>query len=155
MRRVALPVLVTLSLLWVLAIAGAPVAARNQHAPVVLTGAAVYAVGAAICHQKPERSFHSAGGQWAVCARCTGLYVGGTVGLLLWALWRRTDRPSPLDTRGFRRALIVCAIPTLLTVVTAAIGWWDPSNVVRSVFAVPLGAAAGTVIAAVAAGDLR
>ena len=36
--------------------------------------AAVYAVGALICHQRPERSFHWDGAQLAVCARCTGIY---------------------------------------------------------------------------------
>ena len=35
-----------------------------------------------VCHQRPERSFHVAGVQLPVCARCTGLYVSGAAGAL-------------------------------------------------------------------------
>ena len=36
------------------------------------------------CHQIPGRSFHLLGEPIAVCHRCTGLYVGFTLGVLLW-----------------------------------------------------------------------
>lgn len=39
---------------------------------------------APVCHQIPERSFHLFGEPLAACARCTGLYVGFTVGVALW-----------------------------------------------------------------------
>lgn len=32
--------------------------------------------GFGLCHQFPERSFDFAAVQWAVCARCSGIYVG-------------------------------------------------------------------------------
>ena len=35
----------------------------------------VYQLGSLICHQRPERSFHLAGVQMPVCARCFGLYA--------------------------------------------------------------------------------
>src|SRR5687767_6864982 len=37
---------------------------------------AVYGAFGRVCHQIPERSFHVVGQPLAVCARCTGLYVG-------------------------------------------------------------------------------
>ena len=44
--------------------------------------AVIFAVGAVICHQRPERSFFLDGHQLPVCARCTGLYLSGAIGLL-------------------------------------------------------------------------
>lgn len=35
------------------------------------------------CHQKSDRSFFYHGWQFPVCARCTGLYLGYLLGLLL------------------------------------------------------------------------
>ena len=37
-----------------------------------------------ICHQIPERSFHVLGEPLGACHRCTGLYVGFTLGVLAW-----------------------------------------------------------------------
>lgn len=37
-----------------------------------------------VCHQIPERSFHWLGAPLAACHRCTGLYVGFTLGVALW-----------------------------------------------------------------------
>ena len=39
-----------------------------------------------ICHQIPERSFHLFGEPLAVCHRCTGLYLGFTLGVAAWPL---------------------------------------------------------------------
>ena len=36
----------------------------------------MYGIGAFICHQLPERSFHLGGFQIPVCARCLGIYAG-------------------------------------------------------------------------------
>jgi uncharacterized membrane protein len=38
---------------------------------------------ALICHQQAERSFVLFGGSVAVCARCLGIYLGATAGLLV------------------------------------------------------------------------
>jgi uncharacterized membrane protein len=38
---------------------------------------------ALVCHQQPERSFILFGGAVAVCARCLGIYVGATIGLVM------------------------------------------------------------------------
>jgi uncharacterized membrane protein len=123
--------------------------------------AAVYSVGAFICHQRPERSFHRKGAQLPVCARCTGLYLGGTLGALGWiALAGARRSPTPPSRRMAtapvaRRALAVAAIPTAITIATAWIGLWDPGNLVRAAIALPLGASIGAIVSAVAAGDLR
>ncbi|MCL2402979.1 MAG: DUF2085 domain-containing protein [Coriobacteriia bacterium] len=41
-----------------------------------VTSEALNIFGFGLCHQFPERSFDFAGVLWAVCARCSGIYVG-------------------------------------------------------------------------------
>lgn len=36
------------------------------------------------CHQRPDRSFFFCGKQFPVCARCTGVFIGEILGLLLF-----------------------------------------------------------------------
>jgi hypothetical protein len=47
------------------------------------------------------------------------------------------------------------ALPTLATVATAWLGLWDPGNLMRATLALPLGAVAGGLVAAVSARDLE
>ena len=97
--------------------------------------------------------------QLPVCARCLGLYGGGALGVLMWiavaGLGRRASARSAAWHARVRTVLIAAAIPTLVTVVTAWLDVWDPGNVVRATLALPLGAAAGAVVAAVSARDLE
>src|SRR5262245_28340583 len=96
--------------------------------------AAVYAAGALVCHQRPERSFYLAGAQLPVCARCLGLYVGGLLGAITWVMVaglgaRPSDRAQRvLQPRILRTTLVWAALPTMVTVITAAVGVWDPPN---------------------------
>ncbi len=55
-------------------------------------------IGYAICHQIPERSFHLAGHKLPLCARCTGTYLGVTLGFLSIALLRRWRAGEMLST---------------------------------------------------------
>jgi uncharacterized membrane protein len=122
------------------------------RASALVTGV-VYAIGALICHQRPERSFHWADAQLPVCARCTGLYVGAALGAFLWlALARRYRSPQ---RRAVLMSLIVAGTPTAFTALTAWVGGFDPPNVWRAGLAVPLGLVAGAVVAAVASGELK
>ena len=116
-----------------------------------------YAVGSVICHQLPERSFFVDGRQLPVCARCTGLYLSGAAGFLGW-LAMKLARGWPRIAVSARAALTIvlgAGIPTAISYVSGLAGVWDGSNAARAVLAVPLGAAAGAVVAAVATKDLR
>ena len=62
-----------------------------------IAAAAVYAAGSLVCHQRPERSFHLAGAQLPVCARCLGLYVGGFVGAIAWVLMAGVGAVNPIS----------------------------------------------------------
>jgi uncharacterized membrane protein len=113
--------------------------------------ALAYAAGSLVCHQIPERSFHIGGAQLPVCARCTGLYLGAAAGALFWlALSRRR-----LTIPRARTVLAIAAIPTVMTLVLAWAGWWDASNAVRAVTALPLGISGGAIVLAGVSGNLR
>lgn len=175
-RPLALAALVLVTGLWIAALVTAPLvepwnggtleprhpgtqAPRHPGTQEALSSA-VYAAGSLVCHQRPDRSFHVDGAQLPVCARCLGLYVGGLGGALAWAWFAgvgRRARPradATARSQAPRRALVLAAIPTIATVATATLGWWDPDNVVRALAAVPLGTAIGGCLAAAAAGDL-
>ncbi len=129
----------------------------------------LFAVGSVICHQLPERSFFLDGRQLPVCARCTGLYLSGAAGLAGWwaAKLLRGWRPQPLPPASAPWAaaggqgrwavglLLIVAAPTVVSYLTGVLGVWDGSNITRAALAVPLGVAAGAVVAAVSTKDLR
>jgi uncharacterized membrane protein len=48
-----------------------------------------HAIGYAVCHQIPARSFHLAGQPLPLCARCTGIYLGALLGIVGMTLMRR------------------------------------------------------------------
>lgn len=100
----------------------------------------MYQAAGLICHQRPERSFHLAGAQLPVCGRCLGLYVSGAFGAL--AAWLASRR---ISTKNGRVALVLAAIPTALTVSLEFLGLAHPTNLVRAVSALPLGAAAAWI----------
>jgi uncharacterized membrane protein len=117
----------------------------------------VYAAGAVVCHQLPDRSFFWNGHQLPVCARCTGLYVSAGVALLAWPAIKlsRAWRPLTISPALALRVLAIAAVPTVVTYLTGVSGVWDGSNLARAVLAIPLGAAAGATVAAVFTKDLR
>jgi uncharacterized membrane protein len=121
----------------------------------------VYLAGSLVCHQQPERSFHRDGAQLPVCARCLGLYVGAGLGVLGWLLLAGAGaaaQPSAsplLRANVLKRTLVGAALPTVITVALAWSGVWDADNLVRAVFALPLGGVIGAIVAAVVARDLR
>ena len=119
-------------------------------------GVFAYAAGSVVCHQLPERSFYWGEWQFPVCSRCTGLYLSAAVGLAAWAAVRKgRGRPIQLSPRIAVAILVAAALPTLVSLATAALGVWDATNAGRALLAMPLGATAGVLTAAVAAKDLR
>lgn len=131
-----------------------------------LIGIAVWSIADRVCHQRPERSFHLRGHQMAVCGRCFGLYVSGAAALVagMFAGRRRVPAPASSRVEGARSALppaahpritldaragllTVAALPTLFTWAMEFAGVWDPGTIVRALAAVPLGGAAGWLIA--------
>ena len=107
--------------------------------------AAVYAAGGFICHQLPERSFHWHGAQLAVCARCTGIYLGACSAAILAALPRPIVARSGPESR-LGGLLAAAAAPTIVTVAAEWSGAWVPTAVVRACTGVLLGVAAAIMV---------
>ena len=55
----------------------------------------VDAIGYAVCHRIPERSFHIGNYQLPLCARCSGMYLGAVTGLVFQSIrgWKRGKAP--------------------------------------------------------------
>lgn len=133
------------AVIWAVSIVAAPwmAAASSPFGAGAYAAAGTYWIGALVCHQRPERSFHLLGAQLPVCARCAGLYLSVALGVVVARARRRTADPSA----DWRLRFTLAAIPT---VATLAIDWWRPQSVSgawRAIAAVPLGVAAGVFLA--------
>jgi uncharacterized membrane protein len=117
------------------AIIGAPLFQSTGHAPLAST---IYKAFSFVCHQIPERSFHLGGHQFAVCSRCTGLYIGFAVAALVYPMARsltRTDAPR-------RRWLFLAAVPLLIDFSLTYFGVWSNTHLTRFSTGALLGAVA-------------
>ena len=123
-------------------VAGAALWQRAQSTTEPAWTTLVYAAAGRVCHQRPERSFHTHDVAWPVCARCTGLYLAAPFASIV-AFRRRSltaARFQPL------RLCAMAAIPTALTLLWEWGGLGTPSNLVRFATALPLGAAVAFIL---------
>ncbi|HUL73953.1 MAG TPA: DUF2085 domain-containing protein [Vicinamibacterales bacterium] len=108
----------------------------------------VYAAASRVCHQRPERSFYTAGVKWPVCGRCSGLYLAAPLGALAAAVAMR--RRARADRHVLW--LAVAALPTAVTLAVEWLGLAPVSNLARFVAALPLGATIAFVLVRTADG---
>jgi len=125
-------VVVAGALLTSLLIISAPLALASNHN---LIAATIYRTFSNLCHQHPERSFFIAGHQFAVCARCTGLYAGFTFAILLYPL----VRPIRTVVAPHRKWLFVAAIPLVLDFSLGFLGIWENTHTSRLLSGLLLG----------------
>jgi uncharacterized membrane protein len=128
------------ALLWAAALLLAPFALHASSSSSA-AAAVLYEMASRICHQRPERSFHLAGVQLPVCARCIGLYVSGAAAALAASIGPGAVG-SAVTTRNL---LLLAAVPTAATVGIEIAGFAHTTNIVRALSALPLGAAAGWI----------
>jgi uncharacterized membrane protein len=126
---------------------GAALWLRVTDTPSVVP-AIVYAAGSRICHQKPERTFHTSGVPWPVCARCSGLYLAAPFGAIA-ALWL----VRALTARAALTIVAVAALPSAMTWIWEWGSGAMPANAVRAAAALPLGAAVAYLIVRAASGS--
>jgi uncharacterized membrane protein len=133
------------AVLWTAAVVAAPAWSTRGGPRVAACAGLVYAIGSRVCHQRPERSFHLAGVQLPVCARCLGLYTSSMVGAVAFFVMglRRSATAAPMDSR---LVLAAAALPTVATVGLELMHLAYPSNLTRAASALPLGVAAGWIV---------
>jgi uncharacterized membrane protein len=125
--------LMVAALAWLGSIIVAPVALARGHNLFALT---IYGAFSFLCHQIPERSFHVEGHSLAVCARCTGIYAGFTLGVLIYPLARSLRE---LETPR-RLWLLAAAVPTLVDWGLGFFRFWENTHLSRFATGALLGA---------------
>jgi uncharacterized membrane protein len=102
----------------------APVAAASGHSTLAR---GIYGAFAMLCHQMPERSYFVDGHQFAVCARCTGVYGGFTLMLLLYPLVSSLENAVTPP----RSWLILSTVPLVVDVSVNFFGVWQNTHTSR------------------------
>jgi uncharacterized membrane protein len=86
-----------------------------------------YAIYRPVCHQVAERCLRCFGQPLAVCARCSGIYLGFLLGLGLYASlrrWRRLSLPAA-------RAFFFVSAPIVLDTAANFLRLWHTPNAIR------------------------
>lgn len=102
--RLVYGVALGLLLVWMTAIGAAPGMLCSGHPWLAML---FYRGFSLVCHQRPERSLHWCGSPLAVCVRCTGIYTGAILGLLVYPWWRGLAAPTLPARRYLFGALLV------------------------------------------------
>ena len=142
--------LVAAAVLWPTLLSAAAIERVRGEAPGL--AAVVYLIAGRVCHQRPERSFHTHGVSWPVCGRCSGLYLAAPFGALVVLAGRSRTSPSG---RRVRSVLYLAALPTAITVLLEWSGVVGVGNAARAIAALPLGAAVAWAVVSVAPRGVR
>jgi uncharacterized membrane protein len=108
--------------------------------------AAVYSIGAVVCHQNPDRSFTLWAAQMPVCARCTGIYFGAALAGLFVAGTRVAGRTRSVGSHALRMALVIALLVNGLTLAFEWVAGRAPGHAVRALAGALLGASATSLV---------
>jgi len=145
----AAAILLILGAAWAGALLAAPRTVQPGRAAALrFGGALVYEIGSRVCHQRPERSFTTAGVAWPVCGRCAGLYLSFAAAAALLPFTPGRWRPARQTLRTWRVILIVSLAPTLVSWVLERLALVAGSPAVRAWLAAPAGIAIAALLVA-------
>ncbi|MCL2491316.1 MAG: DUF2085 domain-containing protein [Coriobacteriia bacterium] len=109
----------------------------------------LHLLGFGLCHQMPERSFIYGGVQLPVCARCTGMYVGITITLvLLFVLYKGAQRVG-LPSTAFFVAAAIATFAIGFDGFGSYLGFYETNNFARILTGIMFGSAMGVVLYAI------
>lgn len=135
-RRVYAIVLIAVSF-WCACILAAPLlkSLSDSSAPVA---SIIYRFFSRVCHQLDERSFHLNGHPWGVCIRCSSIYGGFLLGVLLFPLLQGFVKRSVLP----RSWLVLASLPMVVDVALGFSGIHDSNTWTRLATGLLFGVAA-------------
>ena len=102
-------------------IIAAPVAIADGHSAIAFN---IYLPFSYLCHQIPARSFYFAQHPLAVCSRCTGIYAGFLLGVIVYPIvrsLRSTETPE-------RKWLFIAALPLAIDFFLEFLGIWHNTH---------------------------
>jgi uncharacterized membrane protein len=102
----------------------APVAQARNHTFLAFS---IYQGFRYVCHQIPARSFYVMGHPLAVCARCTGIYVGLAAGVIIYPL----VRPIRKIETPRRLWLLLALAPMTIDFSLTFLGIWQNTHLSR------------------------
>lgn len=141
MPRGLLLAVALLAMLWTAGILVVPLIERSSDGMAATTAGLARLAYHPVCHQIPHRSLALGGLPLTVCARCTGLYLGGAVGLALMALgYGRLRAPG-------RLWLLVAVAPTVIDFGMGHLTGVSLPNLARLAVAFPAGLMLGAYLA--------
>lgn len=100
----------------------------------------VYRAGDRLCHQRADRSFFINGNQMPFCSRCTAIWIGFLIGLIVLFFFK-----VPLDER-FLFILIVSLIPMGIDGTGQLLGFWESTNLLRVITGLITGVICGMAV---------
>ncbi|EMR73959.1 putative membrane protein [Thermoplasmatales archaeon SCGC AB-539-N05] len=100
----------------------------------------VYKLGDIMCHQKAERSFFINGNQMPFCSRCTGIFLGLSIGLMI-VIFKKLR----LDGK-FIILLIAAFVPIGIDGIGQLFGFWKSNNLIRVITGLSAGIVCGIAI---------
>lgn len=125
--------------LWAFLIILAPLAATNE---ITQISAPIYKFFSYLCHQLSERSFHLHEHQFAVCARCFGVYFGLFFGFIIYPIIKKVEEIEPFPRFWLFLALIPIGIDWTLGI----LGIWENTHWSRFITGTILGVACAVFI---------
>ena len=141
MPRGLLLAVALLAMLWTAGIFVVPFIERSGDETAATTAGLARLAYRPVCHQIPHRSLALDGQPFTVCARCTGLYLGGAVGLALMALgYGRLRAPG-------RLWLLAAVAPTVIDFGMGHLTGVSLPNLARLAVAFPAGLMLGADLA--------
>jgi uncharacterized membrane protein len=128
------------SLIWSLAITAPPIFAQFGATSVAEL---MYAFFSRVCHQLNSHSLHLFGSKFAVCARCTAIYYGFFVSVVLYPflLQKNLSQTVTKTTLSSSRTLFLSVLPILLDLGLSEIGVHESTLMTRTVSGAILGIA--------------
>lgn len=141
MPRGLLLAVALLAMLWTAGIFVVPLIERSGDETAATTAGLARLAYRPVCHQIPHRSLALGGQPFAVCARCTGLYLGGAVGLALMTLgYGRLRAPG-------RLWLLAAVAPTVIDFGMGHLTGVSLPNLARLAVSFPAGLMLGAYLA--------